>query len=138
LLAEREVNDCRAIRLVESPPQQHVSLRRFRIGFEKIAAIEHDGVDLVARYELDDLDLSAALLGEGTQVVVGENDGAVALLVRLVDVIEIDDSPTDLAASLIADATAVFVMHLVQVDVVILGRAVELDRNVHEAEGYGT
>ena len=135
LLAQGEVHDRGAVGLLEGAPQQHVRLGRLGVGLEEVAAVEHDRVDLVARHELDDLDLAVALLGQRLQVVLREHDRALAVVVRLVDVLVVDDLAADLAAALVPDPPAVLVVHLVQRDVVVLGRAVDLHRHVDEAEG---
>jgi hypothetical protein len=53
-------------------------------------------------------------------------------------VLVVDDLAADLAPTLLADASTILVVHLVKADVVILGRAVQLDRDIDQAEGDGS
>ncbi len=132
------MNDRRPVGLLERLPQQRVGLRRRRRGFEEIALVEHDRIDLVGGDELDDVDFAALLRRERFEVFVREYDGALAVVEGLVDVGVVDDLAADLAASLIADAAAVGVMHLMEGDVMVLRRAVDLHRHVDQAERDGT
>ena len=75
--------------------------------------------------------------GSDCEVLLGEDDGAVAGIERLVDVLVLDDLAADLAAPLVTDASAVLVVHLMQLDVVVLGGAVQLDGHVDEPERDG-
>ena len=76
LLAQREPHDRGAIGLLEGLAQQHVRLRRGGVGLEVVRLVEGQQVDLVARHELDDVDLAAALGRQRREVVLGEHDGA--------------------------------------------------------------
>ena len=134
LLPQREPHDRRAVGLLERPAQQHVGLRRGRVRLEVVRAVERQQVDLLARHELDDVDLAAALGGQRVEVLLGEHDRVLAVVVRLVDVGVRHDFAVDLADPLVADAAAVLVVHLVQRHVVVLGRGVHLDRHIHESE----
>ncbi len=63
---------------------------------------------------------------------------AVVGFVGLGDVAVLDDLAAHLADALVADAPVVLGVHLVELDVVVLGGAVDLDRDVHQAEGDRT
>jgi len=138
LPAECELHDRGEVRLLESVPQQVVGLGGLRVRFEVVAGVEHDGFDLVARHELDHLDLAAPLRGQGLEVVVCQDHGALAVVVGLVDVRELDLLAAHLAAALVADAPAVGVVHLPQRYVVVLGGRVHLDGHVHQPERHRT
>ena len=135
LLAQRELHDRSSIGFLQRPPQQRVRLGRGLVGLQEVAAIEHDLVDLFRGYELDNLDLVTALLGQRFEVLLGEHNRGLALCVRLVDVGVLDDLAADLAPSLVTDPAAVGVVHLMQADVVVLGGGVELDGHIHQAKG---
>jgi hypothetical protein len=47
----------------------------------------------------------------------------------------LDDLAAHLAPALVADSAAVGIVDLMQADVVVLGRRIELDRHIHQAEG---
>ena len=91
-----------------------------------------------------DLDLAAAFFGQGGDVFVGDDHHlAVIGFVGPGDVAVFDDLAAYLADALVADAPVVLLVHLMELDVVVLGRAVHLDRDVHQTEGdrtlpYGT
>src|SRR5699024_1487062 len=63
-----------------------------------------------------------------------EDHGLVAVVVGLLDVLEVDLPTADLAVPLVADPPVVLVMDLMEGDVVRAGRPVQLHRHVHEAE----
>jgi hypothetical protein len=92
-------------------------------------------IELLARHKLDDVDLPALLLGKRAQVVIGEHNRSVTLLVRLVDVLVLHNFVADLASTLVTDASTVFVVHLVQAQVVVFCCAVYLHRHVDEPKG---
>ena len=138
LLAQSEMHDRRARRVLERASQQRIRLDRFRCRLEKVAAAEHNRVELVARHELDHIDLSALFFGQRCEVVIRQNHGAVAVVIGLVDVGVVDDFAADFALALIPDAPAIRVVHLMERDVMVFGGAVDPDRNVDEAEGDGT
>ena len=88
--------------------------------------------------ELDHLDLAAAFLRQRGDVLVGDDHRlAVVGFVGLRDVAVLDDLAAHLAHPLVADAPVVLRVDLVELDVVVFGRAVDLDRDVHQAEGDG-
>lgn len=136
-LPERELHDRRPVGLLERAPHEHVRLVGLRVGLQVVAAVEQERVDLLARHELHDLDLTAALGGERGEVLARQHDGALAVVVRLVDVLVRHDLAVDLAHAPVADAAAVLVVDLVQRHVVVLRRGVHLDRHVDEAERDG-
>jgi AMMECR1 domain-containing protein len=107
-------SEARRLRGCEGAPQQNVGLGGFTVGFEKIAAFEHDRVELLVGYELDHVDLSATFLRQRLEIGVGENHRSFTVVVGAGDVFVIDNATTDLAATLIADTPAVGVVHLVQ------------------------
>ncbi len=114
LLPQRHAHDRRAVGGLERAAQQHVGLVRRGVGLEVVAAVEHDRIDLLGRHELGHLDLATALGGQRLQVLVGDDHRAFTVVVGLVDVLVVDDLAVDLADALIADASAVLVVHLVQ------------------------
>src|SRR5690606_24340311 len=105
--------------------------------FEVVALVEHDRVDLLGGNELDDVDLATALLRERLEFGIRQDHRALTVVVRLVDVLVVDDLAAHLTPTLVADAPAILVVHLVQRDVVVLGRAVDLHRHVDQSEGDG-
>ncbi len=67
LLAQREPHDRGAVGLLERLAQQHVRLRRGRVGLEVVRLVEGQQIDLLARHELDDVDLTALLRRAATR-----------------------------------------------------------------------
>jgi hypothetical protein len=137
LLSQRELDDRRTVGVLEGSPQERVRLERPLLGLEEVRLVEAQHVDLVGRDELDDLDLVAALGRQRGEVLVGQHDGLLAVVVRLVDVFVGDDLVAHLALALVADPAAVLVVDLVERDVVALGGAVDLDGHIDQAEADG-
>src|SRR5262249_19350306 len=80
-------------------------------------------------------DFTGALFGQRGDVVVGDDHRlAVVGFVGPGDVPVFDDLAIQLAHPLVADATVVLGMHLMELDVVVLGGAVHLDRHIDESE----
>lgn len=134
LLPQREPHDRGAIGLFEGLAQQHVGLRRRAVRLEVVRPVEGEQIDLLARHEFDDVDLAALLGWQRIEVLLGEDDSLLAVVERLVDIGVRHDLAVDLADPLIPDPSAVLVVHLVQRDVVVFGRGVHLDGDVHESE----
>ena len=135
LVAQRKMHDGDAIGLLERLGQQHIRFGRLALGFEEVTLVVHHRVDVAGRDELQDLDLPAAFFGQGGYVFVGDDHHlAVIGFVRPRDVAVFDDLAAYLAGPLVADAPVVLLVHLVELDVMVLGRAVHLDRDVHQAE----
>ncbi len=116
---------------LERVAQQHVRFRALGVGLQEVGLGEVDGVDLLdgvnwrtsMRRELDS--------GQVGEVVVGQHDHvAGGQFVALGDVGVGDLLAVDRADALVADAPAVLAVHLVEGDVLLLGRRVELDRIV--------
>jgi len=81
------------------------------------------------------LDFAAALFGQRRDVVVGDDHHlAVVGFVGACDIAVLDDFAVYLAHALVPDAAVVLGMYLVKLDVVVLGRAVHLDRDVDQPE----
>ena len=136
LVAQREMHDRDAVGLHECLGQQHIRFRRLALGLEEVALVVHHRIDVAGGHELQHLDLAAAFLGQRGDVLVGDDHRlAVVGFVGLGDVAELDDLAAHLADPLVADAPVVLLVHLVELDVVVLGCAVDLDRDVHQAEG---
>ena len=137
-LTQGELHNRCTLGLFECFAQERIRLRRVLERCEVVAALKHNGVNLVTRNELDNLDLSVFLLGQRIKLILREDDGVIVFDVRSVDVLILDHIATHFAPTLISDAATVGVMHLVQVDIVVFGGAVELHRNVDEPESYGS
>src|SRR5207342_3022714 len=108
------------------------------VRLQEIAAVEHDRINLLRRHELDNLDLFAALFWQRFQVVFGQDHRRFTLRVGPVDVGVLDHFSTHLAAAFVTNPSAIGVMYLVQADVMVLGRGVELDRHIYQAKGDGS
>jgi len=67
--------------------------------------------------------------------IIGKHNAPFPVFIGLVKILVGDFLPAHLTSALVSDPPAVLVMDLVQVDVVVLGSAVSLDRHVHQAEG---
>src|SRR5690606_25027205 len=80
-------------------------------------------------------DLARTLGGQLAELLVADDDRPVPVVVGLVDLAPLDDLAAHLAAALVADASAVLVVHLVEAEVVALGGAVDGDRHVDQPEG---
>ena len=84
------------------------------------------------------LDLAAGAQRQLVEVLVGEDDDlAVGQLVALGDVAVLDLFAVDRADPLVLDPPAVGGVHLVEADVLVLGRGVQLHADADEAEGHG-
>lgn len=139
LVAQREVHDRHPVRLRKRLGQQHIGFRRFGVGLQKIAAVEQHRIHVAGRHELQHFDLAAAFFGQRGDVVVGDDDHlAVIGFVGPGDVTVFDDFAVHLAHALVSDSAVVLGVHLVELDVVVLGGAVHLDRDVHQPERDGT
>ena len=136
LVPQRELDDRHPVRVLQRPAQQHIGLGRLGVGLKVVALLEHHRVELLGRHELHDVDLVAVLGRDGLQLVAAQDHRAAVVLVGLVDVLVVHDLAADLAAALVADPAAVGVVDLVEADVVVLGRAVDLDGHVDQPERY--
>ncbi len=137
LLAQREVDDGDPVGRLQRLAQQHVRLGRLRRRFQVVALVVQQRIDLVGGNEAGHLDLAAGRRRHLREVLVGQDHrAAVVALVGLGDVRILDDLVVDLADPLVADAAAVGLVHLVEADVLLLGRRVQLDRDVDQAEGH--
>ena len=135
LVPQREVHDRDPIGLCERLRKQHIRFRRLRVGLQEIATVVHQRIDLAGGYELQHLDLAAALLGQRCDVLVGDHHGlAVVGFVRLGDVAILHDLTAHLTDALVADPAVVLGVHLVELQVVVFGGAIHLDGNVHQTE----
>ncbi len=129
------MDDRHPIRLGESLCQQHIGFRRLGIRLQEVTTVEQHRVDFPGRDELQYLDLAAALLGQGGNIVVGDHHHLpVVGLVGPGDVAVLDHLAVRLTNALVADAPVVLGVHLMEFDVVVLGGAVHLNRDVHQPE----
>ena len=85
------------------------------VGFEEVAAVEHDRIDLLVRHELDHLDLAAALRRHGdsrssslSTTVRSPSSYALSMCSYGIDL------AADVAATFVVDAPAIRVVHLMQ------------------------
>ena len=138
LLPQRKLHNRGQFGLFKGAAQQRVGLGRFRIGGEVVAAFEHDGIDLFAGHKLNHLDLAALLRRKGLHVRPGEHHRPLTVVVGLVDVLVVDLLAADLAAALVSDPAAIGVVHLVELDVVVLRGAIGLDRHIDKPERDGS
>ena len=132
LIPQCEVHDRHPIGGGQRLGKQDIGFRRFAVGLQEIAAVIHQWVDLDRRDELQHLDLVAAFLGQGSDVLVGDHHRLATIgLVGLGDVAVLDRLTALVAHPLIFDSTVVLGVYLMELQVVILGGAVHLHRNVH-------
>src|SRR5581483_4586811 len=97
-----------------------------------------DRVDLGQVHELLDVDGAARLHGHRVELLVGQHDVTVLLvLVPLDDVVVRDLLAVDLAHALVSDAAVVGVVELVEPEGLLLGGRVDGHRDRHQAEGDG-
>jgi len=88
------------------------------VGFEEVAAVVHHRIDVARGNELKHLDLAAAFLRQRGDVLVGDHHRlAVIGFEGLRDVAVLDDLAAHLADALVADASVVLRMDLVELDV---------------------
>ena len=133
------MHDGHPIGVRERSGQQHIGFRGLAVGLEVVAAVEHDRVEVGGGDELEDRDLVAAFLGQRGDVLVGDHHGLAAVaFIGLGDVAVLDHLAALGAHALVLDAAVVFRVHLVELQIVVLGGAIHLDRNVDETEGDGT
>ncbi len=104
-------------------------------GAEVVAPLEDDRVDVVALDEVEDLDrLEALLLGRGEVVVLEVHELAVGDLVRLDDLVGGHFLALLLADLLVPDRRAVLLVHEMELEVVLVDRAVHPHGRVDETE----
>src|SRR6185436_10031645 len=102
---------------------------------EVVGALEDDRVDLVVRDEVENLDRAIRLLLGRTEVRVGEvHELPVRALVGLHDLAGRDLLALFLADLAIADRRPVLLMDEMQLEIVLVDRAVHLHGRVHEPE----
>jgi hypothetical protein len=135
-LAQGELHDRDPIGLLEGLAQQHVGLGGTRGRFQVVGPLEDDRVDLARRHELHDLDVLAVRHLQPVELLVGDDDPPAGLVLEaLADLGERHDLAARLAPPLVLDPPAVGEVHLVELHVPVLGRRVELDRDVDQPEG---
>ncbi len=134
-VAQRHRHHGHPVRLPDRLAQQGVGLGRRLVGLEVVGPLQHHRVDLLARHELVDRDLTAARGGQlGEVLVVEDHHLAVTGLVALGDVGVLDLLAVDAADPLVLDPAAVLGVDLTERDVVALRRGVEPHRHTHETE----
>src|SRR3954452_25394110 len=137
-LPDGDLGDGDLAGVVEGVAQEHVRTRGRALGLEVVRLLEHDGVDLVLVDELQDLDLPPGAERQFLEVLVGEDDDlAVGQLITLGDVAVLDLVAVDRADPLVLDPPAVGRVDLVEPDVLVLGRRVQLHADADEAERHG-
>ncbi|SLC93855.1 Uncharacterised protein [Mycobacteroides abscessus subsp. massiliense] len=138
LVAQRKMHDRHPVGLRECLCQQHIRFRGLAVRFQVVALVVHQRVELGGGDELQHLDLAAGFGGQARQILIGDDDRAAVFgLVGLVDVPELHDLAAFLAGAFVANPAVVLVVDLMELEVVVLGRAVYLDRDVHQPEGEG-
>src|SRR5688572_11715872 len=136
-LPDGDLGDGDLAGVLERVAQQHVRAGRRAVGLEVVGLLELDRVDLVLVDELQDVDLPPGAQGHLVEVLVGEDDDlAVGQLVALGDVAVLDLFTVDRADPLVLDPSAVGRVDLVEADVLVLGRGVELHADADEAERH--
>ena len=136
--ADGDGADRHPLLLDEGVAEQDVGLGRGLVGLEVVALVEPHRVDLVGRHELRDADLLRGPARQVGEVLVGEHDHVAVLgLVALGDVVVRHLLAVDGAGALVLDPPAVLAVDLAELHVVVLGRRVEPDRHVDQAEGDG-
>ena len=115
LVAEADLRDADLVLIGECLAQQRVGLRAGLVRDQVVGLLEQDRVDLVEVDELHDVDRAAGFHRHLVEVVVGEDDVAVLLvLVALHDVLEGDLFAVLLAHPLVTDPPVVGVVELVE------------------------
>ena len=137
-LPDGDLGDRDLAGVLQRVAEQHVGAGRGALGLEVVGLLELDRVDLVLVDELQHLDLAAGAQRQVVEVLVGEDDDlAVGQLVALGDVAVLDLFAVDRADPLVLDPAAVGGVHLVEADVLVLGRGVQLHADADEAERHG-
>ncbi len=136
LLVEHVLDDRREARLLHRAQQEEIDLLRPVRRPEVVAPLEDDRVDLVALHEVEDLDRAVALLLGRLEVLVLEvHELAVGDLVRLDDLVGRHLLALLLADLLVADPRAVLLVDEMELEVVLVDRAVHPHGSIDEAEG---
>ena len=135
LVAQREVDDGDPVRRGKRLGKQHIGFRGFAIRFQKVAAVVEQWVDLGGGNELQDRDLVAAFLRQGGDVLFGDHHGLAAVcFVGLGDVAVLHHLIAFTADTLVLDPAIVCCVHLMKLQVVVLGGAVDLHGHVDQTE----
>ncbi len=135
LVAQCEVDDGDAVGRGERFGKEHVGPRGLAIRFQKVAAVVEQWVDLAGGNELQDRDLVAALLRQRGDVLLGDHHHLAAVcLVGLGDVPVLHHLVALTADTLVLDPTVVCCVHLMKLQVVVLGGAVNLHGHVDQTE----
>ena len=133
------MDECDPVDLIECLRQQHIGFRRGRIGFEVVAAIEENRIDLLGRHELQHRNL--VLLGnrQFREILVGQNHlVALGRFIGLVDIGVSDRLSAHGADTVVSDPSAVLGVDLMKPDVMVLGGGIDLHRDIHQPERDGT
>ena len=135
LVAHHELGDAGELRLLHRLHEQGVHLLGALVGPDVVRLREEDRVDLVVRDEVDDVDRLVALYLGGLEVLlVHEDVFALLELERLDDLVVGDGLVLLLADLLVADRAVVLLVHEVELELVLLHRAVKPHGHVDEAE----
>jgi hypothetical protein len=121
----------------ERVAQQHVRLGPGLLRLDVVGLLEIDGVDLLERHELEHVDDAVRRQRQIGEVLVGQHDHLAARqFVALRDVAVRDLFAVHLADALVANAAAVARVHLVEGNVTLLRRRIQLhgDRDQAEAD----